>query len=306
MGAFSPNAVKPMSRYSIVTRNRSKINPPLSNDFKASDETNKYKFRETDTRLKKIRSEQKLVESSNPSSLISSPKNMKNFKNCNSVSLIEERSSRKTQNSNQKRKTISAENDSNLLISRKSRTISPTSKINGKKLKKLHNENDSNGARTRSRSNNSKKILKFDVFEFRDENEDEIFYYENSSKKNDNSQMCFSVLSSPIASLPKKTKATRKALTQNKNTLLKNGSNSQGETGTDYDDSIHSGTSANFSNENENENLSVSYSCDNDSNSNKFEENFEEDLENLRAEDTKVSDSNGNDIKCGSYLDKSE
>ncbi|CAF0765095.1 unnamed protein product [Brachionus calyciflorus] len=208
MGSFSESSLKAVKNTSMVTRNRLKkfSNTLIQNQNSPNNEkdsNNKYKFRETDTRLKKIKSEQKLNQLTNTlqnKNTIKTPRSK--LKNKNSLNVLEKSPHLRSKSLNQrKRKTMSSENDLSFPKARKFQKMS----------KSVNEPND------------------FDVFEFKEENED---------KKN------------KIEFFNSKKRSNSVPLKQDKARNFRSGANSQGETGTDYDDSIHSGESLNFNSEN--------------------------------------------------------
>lgn len=235
MGAFSETSLKAASNNSVITRTRSKRFPnTLLNTQQSSKSTendsNKYKFRETDTRLRKLRNEQKLNQLTNVISHTAKQKRLRN-KNLTSVSMIESKNKQRSQSTplhSRKRKTIASENDLNIQAA-KMQKISQT--------RKLTNKMDT-----------SKQ--EFDVFEFKDEEDeslDDVLYKKLDPNSLANQNLALNQNS--LNSFKQKSKKSRSVSEPVKNSF-RIATNSQGETGTDYDDSLHSGESSNFNHEN--------------------------------------------------------
>jgi hypothetical protein len=210
MGAFAPNANRQTTSESskMVTRNRlnGKKEAPSQNestnqetkDDSSADSKNKYKFRETDSRLKKIKHQQKISnESGNSKNNVTSlPKSTKclnklnkttgqirkRANNINSAdskqSLIDLTTIDTTISKKLKRKTISIESDlsnfSDMINSNKKKKLNIEKLTSPRKSRKSTQANNS----IRQQAQNKPK----DVFEFTDENDDTVYTDSNVLK----------------------------------------------------------------------------------------------------------------------------
>ena len=219
MGAFASNAARqtPSETSTMVTRNRmnGKKETPSQNEStnqENKDETsanskNKYKFRETDSRLKKIKHQQKISNESGPNSK-NNLTSLSNSKKCieklnkttgqirkrankinssdSKQSLIDLTTIDTTISKKLKRKTISIESDlsnfSDMIKSNKKKKINIEKQTSSIKSRKSTQANTS----IRKQAQNKPK----DVFEFTDENDD-IVYTESNALKNSKKEDIF-------------------------------------------------------------------------------------------------------------------
>lgn len=201
MGAFSENNFKEISKDTIITRNKSKMFFRTQNSKSLlNTNQNNYTFRETDTRLKKIKDQQKRNQISHKFLTLS--KSNKDNKTSEVRSL--------------KRKTTDSvfEKDIPKIKAKKINSNTNPTKINSEKL---------------------------DVFEFKEEIEDDF------SKSNFRKRIFQSVYLNQTNNFFNENRKNGKYRFSRKDTgNLKIGTNSQGETATDFDDSSHSCESVNF------------------------------------------------------------
>lgn len=234
MGAFSESALREASKNSIITRNKSKrFSGSFMNPNSTRSNSNNYRFRETDTRLKKFKDEQKV--------------------NILTSKQLQSKASSASSNQQQNKRSRSIP-----VQSRKRKSINSTDEIKFSKIK-IKRINSSI-----SSTNITKKSL--DVFEFKDDDEDNILI---SLKKQKKVQDACPVILRKQKSFQKnklnKNENNNSKLRRNKSASgsFRIGTNSQGETGTDLDESSHSCESTNF----------IIDNCSEDKNQN-LEENF--------------------------------